>query len=186
MNYQDKPAEDYIEHEKALIGKLQADNFAMFDGDRDEALDFLAGHLNRFTDYANVVIRSQYMGPLWRATLSTEDYISRTENLDKERRMKHNCAIDSVNILNRMSKNFGLPPFADIDTEERNEVADFCGAFVNQVYNKGIGKDRLFGNMHEATKGREVEYNTAQHSREIHRPDYLNNQQDSAGPQYGG
>ena len=100
--------------------------------------------------------------------------------------MKHNCAIDSVNILNRMSKKFGLPPFADINTEQREEVADFCGAFVNQVYNKGIGKDRLFGNMHQATAGREVEYSTEQHSREIHKPDYLTKQPGSSEPQFGG
>ncbi len=186
MNYQQKPAEDYIEHEKNLIRKMQEDNFAMFDGDREEALDFLSGHLNRFTDYVNTVIREQYMGPLWKATLSTENYLDRVQTLDKERRVKHNCAIDSVNILNRISKNFGLPPFADIDTEQRDEVANFCGAFTNQVYNKGLGKDRLFGNMHEATVGRDKEYATEQHNREIRMPEYLEGQTGESEPQYGG
>lgn len=186
MGNSNKPAEDYIEHEKQLIARMQEDNFSLFDGDREEALDFMSSHLSRFTDYANVVIRSQYLQPLWRATKSTEDYIANTEAIDKERRMKHNCAIDSVNILNRMSKNLGLPPFADIDTSIREEVADFCGAYVNQVYNKGIGKDRLQGNMHEATKDRNTQYNVEQHSRKIKAPEYLQGMVGNDDPQYGG
>jgi hypothetical protein len=187
MNYQDKPAEDYIEHEKALIRKMQEDNFSMFDGDRDEALDYMSTNLSRFTDYANVIIREQYLMPLWSATLSTEDCNNNRMNIDRERRLKHDCAIDSVNALNRLSEKYGLQPFADIDTTHREEVADFCGAFVNQVYNKGIGKDdgKLYGSMYAATNNRTQVYDTTQHSREIKHPDYMDQSENTTDTQYG-
>lgn len=50
----------------------------------------------------------------------------------------HDGAIASVNILNRLSNNLGLEPFADIDTNDRHEVAKFIGEFIGETYNIGI------------------------------------------------
>ena len=143
---------NYIEKEKAIIAKLAESKYELFDGDRDEALDFVASNLSKFTDYTNVVIREQVMQPIWRIRCEREDFIA-----------NHNAAIDAVNILNRTSKMLGLPPFAEVDTNNRYAVADFCGTYVNQVYNQGIGNTTIA----DVTKNRQVDYDTESHRREL-------------------
>lgn len=154
---------NYIEKEKAIIAKLAESKYELFDGDRDEALDFVASNLSKFTDYTNVVIREQVMQPIWRIRCEREDFIANQESIDRQRHICHNAAIDAVNILNRTSKMLGLLPFAEVDTDNRYAVADFCGTYVNQVYNQGIGNTTIA----DVTKNRQVDYDTEAHRREL-------------------
>lgn len=153
---------NFIQKEKALIQAMAKDNYAIFDGDRDDALDFITSSLEKFTDYANVVIREQVMQPIWNERCSTEDANYHRQRIDAERRMKHNGAIDSLNTLNRLSVKMGLPLFADIDTNDRYAVADMVGDYVNEVYNQGIGKG-----MDGATYQKTMDYDTKAHTREL-------------------
>ena len=149
---------DFVQKERNLIGALEKSNYAMFDGNKDEALDFVGTALMRFPDYANVVIRQEVMGPIWRARCDAEQYKENMERIDKDRRSKHNCAIDAFNMLNRTSKALGLEPFCNVDTTDRHAVADMVGTYVNQVFNKGIGNT-----MYDATKDRTGEYDGKKH-----------------------
>ncbi len=153
---------DFITKEKALLGAMKADNFAIFDGNPNEALDFISSALQRFPDYANIVIREQQLVPLWQATCEPEVLKDRVMGIDRDRRMKHNCAIDAFNQLNRLSEAMGLDKFCDIDTSDRYAVADAVGMYVSQVYDKGIGKT-----MDEATLDKTQEYVSSKHMSEL-------------------
>ena len=63
-----------------------------------------------------------------------EDLHYHIEALDKNRRNAHNSVIASVNILNRMLiKELGMPEgFVQIDTTNREKVADFAATFTTQ------------------------------------------------------
>lgn len=159
----EKKEPDYIARERALIQKLHDTGYAVFDGDKNEAVDFISSNVSRFTNYVNVVVKEQYMGPLWRVQCEQQDYIANMQNIDRERKICHDAAISSVNILNRMSENLGIGKFADIDTSDRRVVADFCGTYVNQVFNKGIGNST----MYDAAKDKQNIYDTQKHEREL-------------------
>lgn len=148
----------YIEKEKALLAAMKERGYqAVFDGSRDDALDTVEEQMGKFTGYVNVVIREQVMGPIWRDRCEPEDLRERIMAIDRERRIAHNAAIDAVNILNRLSKAYGVAPFADIDTDDRHAVADMVGDYVAEVYSRGTGKDAR-GGMDGATYGRNEEY----------------------------
>lgn len=129
----------YLEKEQAILSKLQAENYASFDGDKEEAFDFLGARLDAFPAYVNAVVRMETMMPIWRARYDTQEFQDSVQRIDTERKHAHDAAIASVNILNRMSKSLGLEPFAEVDTNDRHAVAEMVGNYVNEVYNHGIG-----------------------------------------------
>lgn len=131
-----------IEREKALLKKLHDTNYEFFDNDKEDALRFIEDKLSSFVKYSNIVIKEQIMTPIWRDRLEGQDYRDAITNIDRQRRITHDSCIGSVNQLNRMSAALGLEPFADIDTSDRYQVAEFIGQFVNEVYNKGIGNEQ--------------------------------------------
>ena len=137
----------------ALIGKLRESDYDLFDGNKDEAMDFLESKLTAFPHYANVVIQEQIMQPIWRARYDGQQLQDKVMEIDQKRRIKHESAIAAVSILNRVSKSFGLEPFADIDVTDRHQVAEFTGAFISEMYNNGIGHT-----FNDATYGKDVEY----------------------------
>lgn len=150
----------YIEKEKAIIDKLKETDFALFDGDEEEAYDTVSQSLDSFTNYANSVIRQQTMLPIYYARYDGEDLRERVSNLDTRRRYAHDNAIGNLNMLNRISDKLGLEPFADIDTEDRYKVADFIGKFVSETYNNGIGQT-----FDDAVYEKTVDYPTDHHER---------------------
>ena len=141
-------------------------NFDLFDGDAEEAVEYIENLFQSFVDYANVVISEQVHLPMWTALYGrdSEKYQFHVTKIDETRHFKHEAAIRSINQLNRLYASFGLKPFADINTEDRYIVADFVGDFVMEVYNEGIKKPALkksYGTgqlFDEATYGKEKEY----------------------------
>lgn len=130
----------FIDKEKQLLEKLRQTNYEMFDGNREEALDFVSQRLTAFPNYANVVIREQILTPIWRLNMEGQQLRDQIMGMDQRRRSSHDNAIASLNGLNRMCKRLGIGRFADIDTSDRHAVADFVGDYVNELYNSGIGK----------------------------------------------
>lgn len=128
----------YLEKEQAILAKLQSQNYAFFDGDKEEAFDFLGARLQAFPDYVNTVVRMETMMPIWRARFDAPEYQEHVQRIDTERKHCHDAAIASVDILNRVSNNLGLEPFAQVNTKDRHAVAEFVGAYVNEVYLHGI------------------------------------------------
>lgn len=142
---------DFLQKEEALIKKLNDTNYAFFDSDKDDGLDFITSRLMSFPNYSNIVTQEQIMMPIWRNRFEGQDLRDKIQDIDTRRRSAHENAISSVNALNRLSKNLGLEPFAEIDTTDRHEVAKFVGQYVNEVYNRGIGNDQP-DPFYEATK----------------------------------
>lgn len=128
-----------IEKQNELLLKLHDTNYEIFDGNKDEALDFVGDSLMSFPNYANVVIREQIMTPIWRNRCDGEEFRENVERIDRQRRDAHDCAIDSINMLNRLNERLGLEPMFDVDTTDRHAVAECVGKYVNELYNNGIG-----------------------------------------------
>lgn len=145
----------FLEHEAHLIKALRDADYQPFD-DKDEAFSFLLGRYNAFVNYANIVISEQYTMPITYARYEGEDLRQRVMQADRNRKNAHDIAIDSVNILNRMSKQLGIEPFADIDTTDRHAVADTVGNFVNELYCTGTKTG-----MDGAAFGKTTQYNSA-------------------------
>ena len=132
----------YLEKQNRMLMRLEETGYEMFDGDRDEALEFMASQFSRFPNYVNIVVTQQNMMPIWRVQYEGgEIYRDRAQGMDERRKMAHDSAISAVNILNRMSVNLNLPPFTDVDTQDRRAVADFAGAYCIQVFSHGTGAD---------------------------------------------
>lgn len=146
---------NYIEKETEMIKKLKESNYALFDGDKDDALDFIGDKLDAFPKYANVVINQQITTPLIYNHYDGEELREKIQDLDSKRHWAHEGAIDSLNQLNRLSKDLGLEPFADVDTSDRYKVADFVGQYVSQVYDLGQGKT-----LDDATYQKRTQYDT--------------------------
>ena len=144
----------YMDKQNELLLKLRETNYEVFDGDKDEALDFVGDSLTAFPNYANVVIREQIMTPIWRDRCEPEDFRENVERIDRQRRDAHDCAIDSINMLNRLNDRLGLEPMFDVDTTDRHAVAECVGKYVNEVYNDGIGSS-----FDDATYQKSQEYN---------------------------
>lgn len=159
---------NFLDKERRIIERLQQTKYEMFDGDKEEAFDFVSEQLEKFPQYTNIVIREQIMMPIWRFRYDGEELRDKIQDIDQKRKIAHDSAIASVNILNRLSKNLGLEPFADIDTNDRHEVANFVGQYVNEVYNKGIGNT-----FDDATHEKTEEYDTKKISSMLKEvPDY--------------
>lgn len=130
----------YIDKQNELLQKLHDTDYDLFDGDKEEALSFVEEQLTALPDYANIVIKEQIMLPIWQQRYEGEEYRENVQKIDMQRRNTHDCAINSMNILNRINSNLGLDPFFDVDTNDRHAVANAVGKYICEVYNDGIGE----------------------------------------------
>lgn len=132
----------FVQREKALIKAMKAEDFATFDHDEKEAYDTLEGAFASFTNYGSIVIRMETMMPIWKTRCSGADYADRVSNIDRQRHNAHEAAIVNIRLLNRLSESYGLPPFADINTDDRHAVAGFIGQFMAEIYADGTDTAR--------------------------------------------
>ena len=79
----------YLQKEENLIKAMKAEQFQLFDGDRDDAYDTLERALVSFPDYANTVIRMQVMMPIWRNRYDGEELRDRISDIDSTRHIRH-------------------------------------------------------------------------------------------------
>lgn len=154
----DKKQVPVMDRVKEYMSKVAADGYEAhrFD-DAADFREFLGRELDRFPEYVQAVVRYDNGVSLAYATMEGEDLRDKVQNLDRGRRMAHDCAISAVNILNRAFGRAGLEPFADIDTSDRHAVADFAGrftieAFDRQVYGEDHAMDRAVQNAKAGSK----------------------------------
>ena len=135
-----------MDNVKAYAEKIQSDGFLAHSFENaNDFCQFIGSRLDRFPEYVMAVARYDNTVSLAYATMSGEDIRYRVTSADRSRKMAHDCAIDSVNILNRAFAKAGLPPFADIDTTDRSAVADFAGRFTIEAFDGGqVQCDRYF------------------------------------------
>jgi predicted nucleic acid-binding protein len=63
-----------------------------------------------------------------------KEYIDIVENLDRSRRYKHNSAIVSVKVLNRLCEIYGVEAIFQGNIDDRQEVANFIQELANIYY----------------------------------------------------
>ena len=146
---------NYTEKIQKLCDRLEETNFALFDGDRKDALNTIETAVMSVPKYANIVIQEQIMTKLWRSMCEPEDYRANYQNIDMTRKIYHDSTMAQMGMLNRFSKQLDLPPFMDVDTNDRYAVAEEIGAFISEVYYEG--QSRTFD---EITYGKTEDYDT--------------------------
>lgn len=132
----------FLEKEKQLIKAMQQKNFQpFFEGDKNDAFDTLAKALDSFSTYKNSVIRMTVMQPTIYAKYEGQDLRDKISNLDSNRRSAYESAITNINMLNRICDAYGTERFADIDTKNRYQVANFVGQYCAEIYETGKSKN---------------------------------------------
>lgn len=128
----------FLEKETKLLETIRQTNYEVWDGDKNEALDDLERLFKAFPEYANIVISIQQRTPMLSLRYDGEELREITMNLDTNRRICHDAAIASISGLNRICEMHELPKYADINTNDRQEVARFVGKYVAELYDVGI------------------------------------------------
>lgn len=162
---------NYLQKEKDLIKALSEKNFPP-KGNKEITMRMLEKATASFPEYHNTVVAQQALMPIWRVTKEAAEYRACVQDFDRSRKLAHDCAINGVNILNRMCKLADLEPFSTVDTEDRHAVAEFIGEYCASVYNEGInqpeGKEKtaqqerrysnleIKGHMEQVTEGLEL------------------------------
>ena len=122
-------------------------------GEEDELVwELLVDNMRAFPEYVNQVYNEAAMVPIIRFRYEGEVLRSSIEALDRNRRMAHNAAINSCNIINRMCDKYGVDRFCiDAEKADRYAVGDFCAKIVRELFAFGTKKDggidELIGEM---------------------------------------
>ena len=139
----------YIEKINLLINTLVESDYALFDGDKDDALEFIEGLLTTFPDYCNIVVRMQALIPVWKIRCEADEFRTRFTEIDTRRKHCHDACISAVDVLNRLFAQLSLGSFCDIDTSDRHVVANMVGDFVIELYRVGTNTGGLDGATYE-------------------------------------
>ena len=106
-------------------------------GDED-ALMLLKFAADGITDYVNSVCKHYYMAKILVAEKGRFESREEISSLDKSRHLAHENVIMLLRAVNRQCEKQRIEPFCDVDLNDRHAVADFCGAFANEVFNHMI------------------------------------------------
>lgn len=153
-----------LEREQALIKAMHEQHFQpFFDGDREDAQQTLDDAFTRLITYQNSVIKESAMSPILYGCYADdpEKLQNARMNLDKTRRIHHDAAIASCNMLNRICDGYGVEPLVPVDTKDRYAVADYISQFCSELYETGQGRHATTANQwYEHNKHRTNEYAT--------------------------
>ena len=118
-------------------------------GDDIDLVKFVGGCMSKYLDYVNSVVLEAIKVPIIREEFKWDSSRLQYEitRLDKARRLSHEAAIDSCNKLNRISVNFGLPPFYEGDAKDRYQVADFAIDVVRAFYAENHSRNKTLSNQ---------------------------------------
>lgn len=126
------------ERQTNLIRAMQAQNFEQFfDGDAKDAYETLTSAMESLVNYQNAVIAMETQMRLLRFTKEGQDFRDAVQQLDTNRRYKHDAAIANLNILNRICDAYETERICPIDTSDRYEAAKFIGEWCNEMYQNG-------------------------------------------------
>lgn len=116
--------------------------FKKADEDTRECIIFVC---ESFPNYVNAVVKEFTEVTLRSSTLSGEDARELRMQYDRSRRIAHEAAISACNILNRLCKEFEIPPiFSESTLDDRNKVAEVCKTFVDQMWMENSYRNESF------------------------------------------
>ena len=105
--------------------------------DDRELLDMIYDALISFENYHAAIYEMETKVKLYYGAMDSLDYRKMENELDKRRTSCHNAVLASVNMLNRMAEQKGIPPVYDgIVSEDRpfrREVANAILAYAEEV-----------------------------------------------------
>lgn len=114
-----------LEKQQAICDRLKETDYAAFGGDKETALREV---FNGFSSIIKYVIGTA----LTKEKLIVERAagVDAAEDADREEQDEYRKLTDSINMLNGLSKELGLEPFADIDTSDPDAVHRFAGEYT--------------------------------------------------------
>lgn len=126
------------ERQTNLIRAMQAQNFEQFfDGDAKDAYETLTSAMESLVNYQNSVIAMETQIKFLRFVKEGQDFRDAVQQLDTNRRYKHDAAIANLNILNRICDAYETERICPVDTSDRHEAAKFIGEWCNEMYQNG-------------------------------------------------
>lgn len=116
----------YLEKINNLLSAYQDDS---------DMVDTIEESIDAMIDYHTTVAHTETAITLARHRATDQkDLVQQIKQADIRRKTAHDSAIVAVNILNRLTKLADQPTFAPIDTENRQEVGDFIGFFMQETF----------------------------------------------------
>lgn len=133
----------YIRKIKQLYKALEDSGFQQYrtcgeslEEAKHDATEDILNATNSFNEYYNFLV----MQPTRITSLSLryegQDYRDAVQKLDSDRKSKHDVAIGKVTQLNRQCENMKLGKFAEINTTDREAVANFIASFCAEAINR--------------------------------------------------
>lgn len=133
----------YIRKIKQLYKALEDSGFQAYrtcgeslEEAKHDATEDILNATNSFNEYYNFLV----MQPTRITSLSLryegQDYRDAIQKLDSDRKSKHDVAIGKVTQLNRQCENMKLGKFAEINTTDREAVANFIASFCAEAINR--------------------------------------------------
>lgn len=117
-----------------LFQKINNSNF--LPDEKNNMKDDLTNALNSFADYVDIVVKMEIFCESISAWNSFAEF--KFKNFDEERRLQHDKCVLACNTINEICDKIGMKHFCEIDIENRNEVANFAGMVVNNLFLYGI------------------------------------------------
>lgn len=99
----------------------------------------IADCLKSFNEYVTAVNTMEIKLKIAKfRAVDREDFVDIVQALDRNRHHKHNSAIISVKMLNRIAKSYNSEDIYEGDLESRYEIADFAMEVVKSIYENRI------------------------------------------------
>lgn len=114
-----------LEKQQAICDRLKETDYAAFDGDRETALREVFYGFSSIIKYVIGTALAKEKRNAERAA-----GMDAAEDADREEQDGYRKLTDSINMLNDLSKELGLEPFADIDTSDPDAVLRFAGEYT--------------------------------------------------------
>lgn len=106
----------------------------------DDMLDIIESDIKSLGEYVHTVYMMEASLTVLRSRFEGQDLRDRIASLDQNRRLSHERAIMGVKRLNRFAEMEGLEPVFGGNVDDRYQIADFCKAAVDELFDGRIGK----------------------------------------------
>lgn len=117
--------------------------FKLMDVATDEDLNIIKDAIYSLGDYRNEIFRMEYgiqFALKSKGNMDQRDLVAKIERLNMSRTLKHNSAIISTKILNRLCDLYDVELIFKGDIEDRVEVAAFAKVVFEETGNSDIFK----------------------------------------------
>ena len=121
----------FYEKETALLSRMQEDGFnTLFNGDKDEAMNYLTTHFGSITHYL-IGHTSNNIDRLIKGASCAEDAMNSDTAL-------YNAATTGITAINRLSNMLGMGNLFDVDLEDTAATKKFLGDSAMELYREAL------------------------------------------------